>query len=54
LRQPLRAADAFQLAAAIIWADGEPEGRNFVSYDKRLRDAARSEGFTVIPVQYEG
>lgn len=51
LRQPLRAADAFQLAAAIVWADGEPEGRRFVSYDKRLREAAQSEGFTVIPVQ---
>ncbi len=49
LRQPLRAADSLQLAAAIVWADGDIEGRGFVSLDKRLRDAAQAEGFTVIP-----
>ena len=41
---PLRAADALQLAAAIEWA-GTPEGHAFVTFDDRLRDAARREGF---------
>lgn len=45
----LRAADAFQLAAALVWAEGRPSGRQFVSLDRRLRDAARGEGFTILP-----
>jgi uncharacterized protein len=45
---PLRAADALQLAAAIEWA-GTPEGSAFVTFDGRLRDAARREGFEVAP-----
>ncbi len=53
LRQNLRAADAFQLAAAIIWAQGEPEGSGFVTYDKNLRLAAQSEGFTIYPAHSE-
>ena len=47
---PLRAADALQLAAAIIWTDKTPKGHHFVCLDTRLRDAASSEGFTVLPV----
>lgn len=46
---PLRAADALQLAAAIVWA-GRYEGREFVSLDARLNDAARLEGFAVVPI----
>ena len=46
---PLRAADALQLAAALVWADRRPVGRHFVCLDTRLRDAARAEGFTVLP-----
>lgn len=53
LRQDLRAADALQLAAAITWADGDLEGRGFVTLDKKLRAAASSEGFTVIPCQHD-
>jgi predicted nucleic acid-binding protein len=45
----LRAADAFQLAAALLWSRGETAGRDFVSFDRRLRDAASREGFTVRP-----
>lgn len=45
---PLRAADALQLAAAIEWA-GTPDGNAFVTFDDRLRDAARREGFEVAP-----
>lgn len=46
---PLRAADAFQLAAAVDWACGSPAGRSFVVLDRRLREAAEKEGFTVLP-----
>jgi predicted nucleic acid-binding protein len=51
-RHPLRAADSMHLAAALIWADNRPEGFEFVCIDKRLRDAAGLEGFTVLPSQY--
>ena len=45
---PLKAADALQLAAARVWAgsSGKPE---LVTYDERLRLAARLEGFRVLP-----
>jgi predicted nucleic acid-binding protein len=51
LLHPLRAADAFQLAAAIIWANGQASGHEFVCLDHRLREAAQREGFTVLPNQ---
>lgn len=44
---PLRAADALQLAAAIVGAEGDPSSLPFVSIDDRLNDAARREGFPV-------
>lgn len=46
---PLRAADAVQLAAAIVWANDAPIGRELVTLDHRLREAALREGFTVLP-----
>ena len=46
---PLRAADALQLASALIWSDDVSKRRVFVCLDDRLRDAARKEGFTVFP-----
>ncbi len=46
---PLSAADSLQLAAAPIAADDQPSGRSFVCLDQRLVDAARREGFTVLP-----
>jgi len=46
---PLRAADALQLAAALIWCEEQPHGEGFVSLDARLRDAAAREGFDVRP-----
>jgi predicted nucleic acid-binding protein len=46
---PLRAADALQLAAALIWCEEQPHGEAFVSLDDRLRDAALREGFAVQP-----
>ncbi len=49
LRHPLRAADSLQLAAALVWAANRPDDLGFVCLDKRLRDAARIEGFTIFP-----
>jgi len=45
----LRAADALQLAAALTAVYDQPAGRDFVSLDDRLRDAAAREGFRVLP-----
>ena len=45
----LRAADAFQLSAALLWSRGRTMGQAFVSFDDRLREAAGREGFTVLP-----
>jgi uncharacterized protein len=47
----LRAADAFQLAAALHWCQRQPTNRELVSFDMRLRDAAHKEGFTILPAQ---
>lgn len=44
---PLRAADALQLAAAIIVADYEPGGMSFLTSDHRLAEAAAKEGFKI-------
>ena len=46
---PLRAADAFHLAAALVWARGETRLHEVVSLDARLREAAEREGFQVLP-----
>jgi len=46
---PLRAGDALQLAAALVWCNETPEEDVFVCLDERLRDAARREGFAVLP-----
>jgi predicted nucleic acid-binding protein len=46
---PLRASDALQLAAALIWARERPANLGFISLDDRLRDAALKEGFSVLP-----
>ena len=46
---PLRAGDALQLAAALIWCEEQPEGEVFMCVDGRLAQAARTEGFDVRP-----
>ncbi len=46
---PLRAADAFQLAAAVEWCQRQTKGMGLVSFDTRLREAAYREGFTLLP-----
>lgn len=42
---PLRAADALQLAAALVAAERRPPTLTLVTCDDRLRDAAGKEGF---------
>lgn len=42
---PLRAADALQLAAALVAAERRPSTLSFMTCDDRLRDAAGKEGF---------
>ena len=49
LLHPLRAADALQLAAALVWADGRVTRHEFVCLDQRLREAAQREGFELLP-----
>lgn len=48
---PLRAADALQLAAALNAAGDDPASLDVVTLDYRLVDAARREGFRVVPQQ---
>jgi uncharacterized protein len=47
---PLRAADAFQLAAALVWCGGRTRNRPFIAGDGALAAAAAVEGFTVLGV----
>ncbi|MBI5584240.1 MAG: PIN domain-containing protein [Deltaproteobacteria bacterium] len=46
---PLRAAAAFQLAAALIWAEEKPQGLEIVCLVQNLREAALKEGLEVLP-----
>ncbi|MBZ5592843.1 MAG: type II toxin-antitoxin system VapC family toxin [Acidobacteriia bacterium] len=41
----LRASDALQLAAALVWCKQRPKGRLFVCNDQRLSNAAMQAGF---------
>jgi predicted nucleic acid-binding protein len=44
----LRAADALQLAAALVWCEDRPRGRALIGDDGHLSEAAHAEGFTII------
>ena len=44
---PLKAADALQLAAALVWAKQRPRGRVFICNDVNLSRAAGQAGFDV-------
>jgi predicted nucleic acid-binding protein len=46
----LRAADSFQLAAALEWCEDAPQGRAFLTTDQKLRDAALLSGFDAKPI----
>lgn len=48
---PIRAADALQLAAALLWAGSSPRDHVIVCLDQILRDAAAREGFTLLPTE---
>lgn len=45
---PLRAADALQLAAAIVASEDQPASLPFLTLDDRLAEAAAREGFVVV------
>lgn len=45
-RRPLRAGDALHLASALLLAQARPV---FAAWDRRLADAGRAEGLTVLP-----
>ena len=47
--QGVRAADAAQLAAALVWCRERPKARPFVCFDEALRTAATALGFSVRP-----
>ncbi len=47
-RHALRAADALQLAAALLVADPDPSSLAMVVLDRRLADAAAREGLNVL------
>ncbi len=46
---PLRAAGAAQLGAALVACEHDPARLPFVCLDDRLAEAARKEGFEVLP-----
>lgn len=45
----LGAADSLQLAAALLSCEERPEELGFVCLDERLAEAARREGFQILP-----
>lgn len=45
---PLRAADAVQLAAALVWCRERPRNRPFVCFDRGLAASGTVLGFRVI------
>lgn len=45
----VRASDAAQLAAALVWCRERPKQRPLVCFDERLRAAATTLGFSVRP-----
>jgi len=45
----VRAADAAQLAAALVWCRERPKQRPLVCFDEHLRTAANAIGFSVRP-----
>ncbi|HEY4596934.1 MAG TPA: hypothetical protein VIJ02_11070 [Thermoanaerobaculia bacterium] len=50
---PLRAPEALELAAALVWCRERPQGAGFVSLHPPLRLAAALEGFRVLPYSDE-
>jgi len=48
---PLRAADACQLAAALVATQEDPHRLSVLCFDQNLKNAALKEGFLVNPQQ---
>jgi len=46
----LRAADALQFAASLVWCHKQPSRRNFICADRRLAQAADAAGFFVLEI----
>jgi predicted nucleic acid-binding protein len=46
----LRAADALQLSASLIWCQKRPSRRSFICADRRLAQAADAAGFSVLEI----
>ena len=46
----LRAADAVQLASALVWCKQKPRNRSFVCFDQRLAAAGHAAGFDITGV----
>lgn len=44
----LRSADAFQLAAALVWCANRPRNRTFITMDDKLALAAEEAGFSLL------
>jgi hypothetical protein len=44
-RTPDWTEDALQLAAALVWCSRSTSRRHFICLDRKLRMAARAEGF---------
>jgi len=51
MEHPLRTADALQLGAALVAADGDPQSLELVTLDRRLSETAQREGFPVLGVR---
>ena len=49
----MRTGDAIQLASALAVRSADPECTNFLVFDRRLAEAATTEGFDVQPVPVE-
>jgi predicted nucleic acid-binding protein len=49
-RFPLRAADSLQLAAALTWSRQRPDGKTIICGDKRLNEAAKAIGFSIVEI----
>lgn len=48
-RHPLRAFDAVQLASALVARAADSSVAEFACFDETLANAARTEGFSVLP-----
>lgn len=46
----LRAADAIQLASALVWCKEKPRSRPFVCFDRRLAQVAQGVGFATVGI----